>query len=319
MESATKNRKTARQLSEMVDRAFGDVGPLMLEELTEGFFNVAYLVALPDGKEAILKIAPPKDSLIMTHEKNIMRSEVDCMRLVARETDVPVANILFYDDSHSLCDVDYFFMSKLAGKSFSSASGDLDDTDKRHINHALGEQNAKINGIKGTKFGYFGQPDKQGTDWHSVFSDIVHDALADVEALNIDIGVKHETIERLLMEDKACFSEVETPALVHWDLWNGNVFIQGSKITGLIDFERCLWADPLMEFGFRAFSQNPDFLKGYGIAAFTEKQKQRIIWYDLYLYLISSLEYDYRKYPDDSTLRAARKNIGRTVSLILNR
>ena len=63
--------------------------------------------------------------------------------------------------------------------------------------------------------------------------------------------------------------EVSEPALVHWDLWAGNVFVKDGKITGITDFERALWGDPLMEHYFRMITEpkRPEaFLRGYGLS-----------------------------------------------------
>ncbi len=241
-----------------------------------------------------------------------MRTEAKSMRLVGEKTDVPVPDVLFYDGTHSVCGSDYFFMSKLEGKSLNLVSNELSETEQAAINHTLGRYNAEINAITGPKFGYYGQPEKQGNDWYTVFSSIVQDVLNDAAAMKIDVGVPYETVVSLLTSSQDCFEDNLVPHLVHWDLWAGNVFIQDKKITGLIDFERCLWADPLMEVGFRSLAQNKDFLEGYGVGEFTAKQKKRIIWYDLYLFLLNSLETDYRKYPNDDMLVWAREMIVET-------
>lgn len=57
----------------------------------------------------------------------------------------------------------------------------------------------------------------------------------------------------------AFFDEVTVPRLVHWDLRAGNVLVEQERITGLIDFERCLWGDVRMEVGFRTFARDPFF------------------------------------------------------------
>ena len=302
----------------MAKRAFGGSKIASLTELTEGFFNVAYAATLSDGKETVLKIAPAESTAVMTCEKNVMRTEVETMRLVADKTDVPVPEVLFYDDTHAVCGSDYFFMSKLEGKSLSTASHELSQAERAAVDHTLGRYNAEINGITGQKFGYYGQPEKQGDDWYAVFSSIVRDALNDAAKMKIDIGVPYEAIKTLLTDCRSCFEDKFVPRLVHWDLWDGNVFVKREKITGLIDFERCLWADPLMETGFRSWNQHKDFLEGYGAGEFTEKQKTRIVWYDLYLFLINSLETDYRKYPNDGMLRWARIKIREAVGKLTN-
>lgn len=318
METATKNKQSFETINRMVAKAFHGLNAENVLELKEGFFNVAYLVALSDGREVILKIAPPKDSLIMTHEKNIMLAEVESMKLVKDKTDIPVAEILCYDHSHSICTSDYFFMSKIEGKSLNTISDALSEVDKVSINYHLGKFNAKMNSIVGDRFGYYSQPDKQDCNWYPAFSSIINDAIHDARALKIDIGVEYDAVNTILLHYKSCFDEVTVPKLVHWDLWAGNIFIENNKISGLIDFERCLWADELMEVGFRSQNQDENFLKGYGIGEFTDTQKARIKWYDLYLLLIVSLECDYRKYPDHEQLNWAKERIKKTVELLEN-
>lgn len=309
MESLTKNKQSIETIEQMVNKAFGGLKIFKIDELQEGFFNVAYLIQLSDFSEVILKIAPTKNSVIMTHEKNIMYTEIETMRLIKDKTDVPIADVIFYDNSHTICESDYFFMTKISGKSLNSIFQEVDDQDKINISYKLGEYNAKINSITGESFGYYGQPEKQDKNWYKTFSSMIEDEINDAKALNIDIGVNPDTIIELLNQHKSIFEEVTIPKLVHWDLWNGNIFVENGIITGLIDFERCLWADELMEVGFRSHNSDENFLKGYGITALTNNQKLRVKWYDLYLFLICSLECDYRHYPDYGIYNWAKKNI----------
>lgn len=303
----------------MAEKAFPGLKAVGAAELTEGFFNAAYRVSLSDGRNVILKIAPPAGSLIMTYEKNIMYAEVESMRLVKEKTGIPLAEILFCDRSHTVCPSDYFFMSEIEGRSLNAVSGELSEEDRDGINYHVGELNAELNRITGESFGYFSQPDRQEKNWYGVFSGMINDALNDADALNIDTGIGHDTVSRLLSRDKGVFEEVTVPRLVHWDLWAGNVFVKDGRITGLIDFERCLWADELMEVGFRSQNQDPHFLKGYGMKELTDTQTVRVKWYDLYLFLIMSLECDYRKYPSRDQLDWARGKIKETAEWIQKR
>lgn len=316
MESATKHKPTKEILEKMTAAAFPDSKAVNFKELKEGYFNAAYLIQLSDGRETVLKISPPKGTLVMTHEKNIMYSEVHSMKMIHNMTKVPVAEIYYYDSSNTLCNAEYFFMEKLKGESFSSIMDTLDEEDKRQIQYTTGTYNAELNGVTGTKFGYYGQSDKQGEDWFSVFKSMVTDTIKDAEHLSIDLHVESQTILQLLEQDKQYFVEVTTPKFVHWDLWAGNVFVEKNKVTGLIDFERCLWGDELIEVGFRSHNQDKDFLRGYGIKEFSESQKIRITWYDLYLFLIVVLETDYRKYDTRDTYHWAVGNIKKCIEQI---
>ena len=146
-----------------------------------------------------------------------------------------------------------------------------------------------------------GQPGFQGSDWFSVFESMMRLAVSDARKLNIDFKIDLDYLFQCFYEDEVCFREIQTPRLVHWDLWDGNIFVENGKISGIIDFERAVWGDPLMEVGFRCYNQSEDFLTGYGQTSFSEYEKKRIFWYDIYLFMLSALEYDYRKYDTDET------------------
>src|SRR5512136_2625929 len=103
MESKTKNRKTREQVARMVERAFAGLTLSAVDdavsELKEGWFNAAYNVCLSDGREVILKIAPPPDAEVMTYEQNIMSTEVASMRLAAQNPAIPVPEIYYFDNT----------------------------------------------------------------------------------------------------------------------------------------------------------------------------------------------------------------------------
>ncbi|QYR21384.1 aminoglycoside phosphotransferase family protein [Paenibacillus sp. sptzw28] len=318
MESFTKNKKSKAMIDGMIEKAFAGLRAISIEELSEGFFNAAYLIELSNGQEVVLKIAPPENTIVMSHEKNMMFSEVQSMRLVAEKTGVPVASVLFYDNSHDVCEADYFLMEKMPGNSYHSLLKELSEAEKQSIEYQIGQYNSQINTIVGDRFGYFGQPEKQGSVWFDVFKSIVQDAIHDANALNIDLHTDTRNLMELLDRDKVYFDEVTKPRLVHWDLWAGNVFIENGKVTGLIDFERCLWADELMEVGFRSFANNRHFLGGYGIRELADKQKIRSRWYDMYLFLISALECDYRRYDDRGVYDWAIRMIKEGIESINN-
>ena len=292
--SVTKTAVSEETINKMVHKAFGCV-PKEISELTEGYFNVAYRVELND-RQVILKIAPSDTVDILTYEKNIMWSEVDSMRKVKKETSVPVPEILFFDDSRTVCDRPCFFMEFLPGRSFSSCMEDLSDEGKNHIFYKVGQYTKELNQITGTKFGYYGQPDRQGEDWYTVFKEMLADAFHDAERKNIAVPVAKEKMFALLEKDKSCFDEVKVPRFVHWDIWAGNVFVDKGEITGIIDFERALWADELMEVGFRTYEYNENFFAGYGRVALNKSEKRRALWYDIFLLQIMRLECDYRQY-----------------------
>jgi aminoglycoside phosphotransferase (APT) family kinase protein len=294
----------------MIKAAYGESVPLKdlyVKELTEGFCNVAYDITIP-GQEMILKIAPPGISGLMSYEKNMMKAEVEALRLVRAETVVPVPEVYFYDESHSICSSDYFVMEKLSGESFHKLRGTMLEKEQNFILKEIGSYNEEMNRITGDSFGYLGQQRKQGTSWKESFLAMISEVLSDGEKIQISLGIGYEEVRKLI--EKASFSleQVITPRFVHWDLWDGNVFIKNGKVVGIIDFERALWGDPLMEYFFRRHCYHPDFIKGYG-RDLRREEPIRALLYDLYLYLIMVIETKYRSYPDDWQYQFATKQL----------
>ena len=296
MKSITKSRQSKEIIEKMTEKYFAPRKMVKCTELTEGYFNAAYEIELSDGSSTILKIAPDKDVRIMTYEKNIMFSEVQAMRLAGQNKKIPVPQIYGYDNSCTICESPYFFMEKLRGKSLSTIKCTLEKSQTEEIYYETGKILHAVNDIICPCFGYPGQPEYQGKEWYPVFCKMLKAGIEDAEQGNVDLRISTDELLLLLKKDKAVFDEVTEPRLVHWDCWDGNLFAEDGKLTGIIDWERCLWGDPLMEVGFRTYDANLDFQKGYGLEMLDEKQLRRALWYDIYLMILVSLECEYRKY-----------------------
>lgn len=314
MESKTKNKQEWGTLLKMAKRAFpgerGTEKEYTFRELKEGFFNAAYLVCFPSGKEAILKIAPPKDAQIMTYEHGMMRTEVEAMRLVRAKTAVPVPEIFYYDPSGELCGSDYFFMEKLKGASYASTREKLSSEERYRVEYEAGRYNRLMNELEGEYFGIPGVPAQCGKSWKAAFGKIMEALLKDGEQKKMDIGMDYDELRRILEKHAGCLEEVKHPRFVHWDLWEGNLFQKDGRVTGLIDFERALWGDPLMEHDFQGITRgekNTPFLEGYGKTSFSSLEKEQRGLYNLHLFFIMTIECAYREYEDNSQYRWARR------------
>jgi fructosamine-3-kinase len=298
MESLSKNKLTTEQINSLTQKAFGKSADSILEN-TIGEFSALYMITLAD-KEVVLKIAPKDNVRVLRYEKNAMQREVEALRLVRANTTVPVPEVLFYDTSKTLCDSEYFFAEKLHGDNFNSVMSDLSEEQKTSIVFQLGKLNRQINGIEHNKFGYLAHPNKHTDNWQDCFKGIITDLLSDSMDLNVKISVPYAEIESIIDEHIHACDNVKTPKLVHWDLWNGNVLVQSNEISGIIDFERSLYADTLMEHYFRKHAINADFNSGYGIDFTTldKNAKIRLALYDLYIALIWQIEYYSRNYDE---------------------
>ena len=244
----------------------------------------------------ILKVAPRETMRIMTYETGIMHSEVEAMRMAASVTGIPVPKVLGFDESREICDSSYFFMEKLPGRSLSSVRDTLSEQTLQDIYCQTGKIIRCVNEISCPCFGYPAQPEFQGIKWFPVFKRMLEAGVEDAVSGGVDLTISVELLWSLLERDRDVFDEVVAPQLVHWDCWDGNIFVQDGRVTGIIDWERCLWGDPLMEVNFRTYQDNTWFCRGYGLEKLTDSQKLRALWYDVYLMLLVSLECEYRKY-----------------------
>jgi aminoglycoside phosphotransferase len=305
MESKTKNRKTHGQVARMVERAFGGAklaaGEDALSELKEGWFNAAYNVCLADGREVILKIAPPRGAEVLAYEQNIMATEVASMRLAARNPAIPVPEIFYFDDAHDLCDSDYFFMAKLEGENYGHVRASFSPELQAQVDRQIGTIIRAINGFTGTFFGYDGNPDLRAESWREAFEKIVDSVFEDGRRKKADYGASEADIRAAIQKHAAALEAVTSPRMVHWDAWDLNFFVKNGKISGSLDCERGLWGDPLLEAQFRAldFDGVSESLRGYGKTTFTHEEEERCRLYTLHLGLVMKTECYYRNYDTD--------------------
>lgn len=311
MDSTTKNRKSRAELEQMTRRAFDGVGLAdgddAVVELHDGWFNVAYLVHLADDQTVVLKIAPPPGAEVMAYEQDIITTEVTTMRLVHQNPAIPVPEIYAFDTSGELCDAPYFFMEQLHGDNLHHVRGELEAETARAIREQTGAIVREINAFTGDWFGYPGNPDLRAATWPAAFETIMDSVLADAARKDADCGIDHDRIRAAIAEHRRALNEVTIPRLVHWDAWDPNWFVRDGRVVGLLDFERALWADPLMEAQFRTFGGPAnDAMRGYGTTTLTPAEERRCQLYTLHLGLVMNTECAYRNYDTDDIWHRSR-------------
>jgi len=300
MYSFSKMPISAQAIRDIVTHHFGSQSAIgSYHELKDGYFNAAYMIGFEDGSKCVLKAAPSDSVHVLHYEKNIMRAEVEAMRLVRQRTQVPVPEIICYDTSRSIIPTDFFIMSFIAGVPFNKLRSSLPEDEQKTIGREVGRFARQMNEITATRFGYYAQDQSQRSSWREAFDLMLDWLLTDGQTMQVALPVPYDELRHWMRQGYAVLDEVTTPRLVHWDLWDGNIFVDPTtrSITGLIDFERALWADPLMEFGFSDLQKQTAFIEGYGQNLLdTPDKKLRRVLYNLYLYLIMIIECYYRKY-----------------------
>ncbi|RKN11104.1 aminoglycoside phosphotransferase family protein [Streptomyces radicis] len=302
----------------MIERAYGKAlipeGDDFAEEITHGWFNVTYRIRLRDGQRAVLKIAPPADVAVLTREHDMMRNELAAMSLVRAHTEVPIPRVDHADLSRELIDADYFFMEYVDADNFgiATAEGRLSDEVVAAGGRQLGALNRELNSIVGPRFGPLRGPGS--ATWRAAFSRMIEDTLEDGARVNVDIGWDHDEIRAVLAENASALDDVTEPRFVEVDLWTKNSMIREGRIVAILDHERALYGDPLMEAGFTgidlpAFGDPTDFMRGYGIEELSASERVRRRLYSLGLAVVMIVETKYRGHGETTTYDFGREQL----------
>jgi aminoglycoside phosphotransferase (APT) family kinase protein len=320
MYSLSKIPLSAAIAQDIVRHHFGAQRKLAaFEELHEGYFNAAARLELDDGFACVLKAAPLDGVKGLRYEKDILKSEVESMRLVRQRTEVPVAEIYVHDASRRLLPSDFFIMQLLPGSPLHKVRQQLPPQGQVAIERSLGRMAFEISQLTNAVFGYWAQPQPPGTSWRATFLQMLDWVIADGKAIDVKLPLPYDDLYALLERHFAALDEVTTPRLVHWDIWDGNVFVDPTtcQVTGLIDFERVLWGDPLLESFFGDRSPASHYAEGFGQCVLsTRPQVQRRMLYNTYLWLIMIIETFYRHYDNDWQINWATERLKEEIKLL---
>lgn len=228
-----------------------DVGELRsAEPLTGGFFATTYGVEFVDGRRVVVKIGPADTSRLLTYEHDLVRAEALVYGLGTDRPDLLFPQLVTTDFSRTAVNGDVVVASHLDGLPWDRAGFDSPAADPRarRAQRDLGALMARLHTVTGARFGYpMSETGLVGATWPEAFGRIV-DALLD-DARRWDVDVPDDEIRDALATHADALARVRTPVLVHHDLWPGNLFVDPGTgaLTGVIDPERALWGDPLLD------------------------------------------------------------------------
>lgn len=299
------NPTAADRLDQVLAAAGVDTGAVKSwTRLGDANFNSAYRIRMTDGDGFVLKIAPDPTGPAMTYEHDIMRTEALFYRRAAGT--VPVPEVVHTDFTRQVVDSDVLLMTELPGANWYAQREQVGDEERTRLRTELGGVVAALHRVTGDGFGY---PNGElAADWRTAFTAMLADVLTDAERFDAPLPWPHDRIRAAVARDTDVLTEVTVPVLVHYDLWAGNILVDGGRITGLVDGERAFWGDPLAEMVslalFGSIADDAAFLAGYGGIDFTDSARRRLALYRTYLYLIMLIEGAPRGYsgPDRAAL-----------------
>lgn len=307
MDSRTKRRLSAAELDALMLETLG-VGMVSAEELPDGFANAVWRLGLDDGRDVVLKVGPPPGLKLLTYERDLLRTEAMVYELAAPSS-VPIPDLLHAGFDDAMIGGDFLILAALDGVPWNRAK--LDPAQDRKIRFELGRHLAALHAIPAP--GVFGYPyaGLTGATWREAFLVMVGAILDDAVHYATPLPVSIVELAGLIHTSAHALDEIQTPRLVHFDIWPGNVFLKDGKIQALIDHERAFWGDPIADFVtptlFGEVQGDDPMLAGYhdggGRGLFNRTAEVRIALYRAYLYLIMLVENGPRQYPEESYAR----------------
>lgn len=239
----------AEQITAMCRRAFGtSVAIESIDELSGGTFNTTYRITFADQAKYILRVAPLHTRDTAWEDSDLMRSEHAMQPFFA-----PVASLmpktLLVDFTHQLLDRDYMFQSFIEGERWDDIWDELSTEENRGLWSQFGTIMKQIHGVRGEMFG-LPRPGFQFGTWSETVLDRMERTLEAATRLQLDTTDLARILE-IIKARPQYLDEIQTPRLLHGDLWLFNILVrreeQGSSIVGVLDADRAWWGDPMAD------------------------------------------------------------------------
>ncbi|XVV11067.1 phosphotransferase family protein [Actinoplanes sp. CA-131856] len=269
MRSPTQLDLTSADIAAIVREGLG-ASLATASELSGGGFAAVWLASLTDGRQVVVKVAPPPSARLLSYERELIPAEAVYFDLVAGLA--PVPSVLAVSPS-------WIITTRLPGEPLTAA-------DSPRARTELGAAVRRVHTVTGSHFGYTGDR-PAGADWATAFIAMMASLRTDAASWNVTLPAALDgAVERHAPVLKA----VTTPALLHFDLWDGNVLVgPAGELSGLVDGERYLYGDPLLDLVspalFHRIEDEPahPFLTGYAPDPFDRAALIRLSLYRIHL------------------------------------
>ncbi|NED06634.1 aminoglycoside phosphotransferase family protein [Streptomyces sp. SID6648] len=274
--------------------------------LTGGTYNTVTRVTLTDGRDWVVK-TPPPHTAALRYERDLLVNEVAFYTAAARAGGPAIPRVVRSETDPAAPTGAYLVMTARPGRPWHEVAPTADDGDEPRLRSELGRIVGQLHSVTGAATSGFGYPAEPfghlAPTWRTAFTAMTEAVLADAEIYRARLPYPVGHIRTVLTGSAPVLDEVTRPALVHFDLWPGNLLVTGEPgartIGGVIDGERMFWGDPVADFVslalFGDIERDRDFLAGYAEARgrelkFTDALRTRYALYRSYLYLIMLVE-----------------------------
>lgn len=297
--------KTLRLLAA---RHFSDTDLERAELLKGGMFNTTYRLDLSDGRKYVLRLGPVNRHLLLPFEHGMMAAEAYVYELCAK-AGICVPKVEAVSSDRSIVDRDYMLTGFIPSVPLSEYSGDT-----KSVYRSLGEMTARLHSIRGNKFGRVSEILRGGG--HASWGEAILAEFYNWESAALPSGWSDERtarrVEKAFLTCVPVLDDIGIPALVHADLWAGNVLVnRNGSLAAIIDADRCLFGDPAFDFA-EGWLDKDGFSDGYGLREqMTPSSRLRRTLYRLLYTLLDGYVYacEYQDHKSSEECRRTAMNL----------
>jgi hypothetical protein len=247
--SATTTLKRPLSAAELIDvlRPVGEVRHV--QHLDGGLFASVARVQLAHRVVAVKTGPPDGTTAMLDYERGVMRAEAEVLTIGSTRPALRLPELVHADFTRSVVDVDVLVTAFLEGDRWDACWERLHPDANISIARETGAALAAYASIRGPRFGFVSEraPEFSAATWERSFSTMLR-SVTDVAERAAALH-RAADVRTVLERHRPSLRRVNTPRLVHGDLWSGNTIVDANRgvVSGVIDPERALWGDPLFD------------------------------------------------------------------------
>lgn len=258
------------------------------EEFKDGFFNAAHALDLADGRRLVVKVAPDKGLKLLSYEVDLMATEIECFER-GLAAGAPMPRLWHADPEGGVMIID-----RLEGVPLFKVRSEIPAAEFPALRKEIGAQAARFASVTGERFGYPYRDGRMAADtWSAAFLAMTDDILADIEEQDTSLPRPVAEVRAMFEAQRDLLDDVTRPALIHFDLWDGNIFVRrngtGWEFEAFIDGERAFYGDPVAELVSLQMIPEAEFasvVDGFLGRPMTAGEERRLALYRMYIMLI---------------------------------
>ncbi|MGI8686986.1 MAG: phosphotransferase family protein [Thermomicrobiales bacterium] len=218
---------------------------------------------------------------------------------------LPVPSVIVLDASRQVVPYDCIILTRLPGTNLAESWRDLTPAQIHDLVWEAGRCLARLHTMAFPAFGKLREQDApRFRSWLDYFNDYVHRYLSEAARYSLLNCALHTRLEATLARSQSLLARVARGVLVHSDYHYENILQRAGRLTGILDFEWALSADPTYDFMSADVREGQipgseaAFRGGYRSArSFDAEHEQRLAVYRLFLRLETAVMHTQRNNP----------------------